>query len=108
MQVAMSRAAGSSEANTDEDAIPLPATILAAVEERLTELDPSPLLIVSAAAVIGQGFSLQEVATVAACSLEVALAGLDAVRPSRLIVEVPALSTASRSGMGCFVRRSMN
>jgi DNA-binding SARP family transcriptional activator len=90
MQVAMSGAGRSRDGTGAHDSIPLPATILAAVDERLRGLEPSVRLIVNAAAVVGQEFFLDDVARVAACSPETALAGLDDARPSRLIVEVPA------------------
>ena len=53
------------------------------------KMSPIPHDVVIAAAVLGQNFSLDDVVTVAGCSVDVALASLEEVCAARIVNEVP-------------------
>ena len=86
LELAMATAAGYSGA-----LVPVPASIVATASERLNRLSHLARDVVSAAAVLGQRFTLAEVAAVAGVTSDEALVALDEMHGARLVAEVSNL-----------------
>jgi DNA-binding SARP family transcriptional activator len=71
--------------------VPVPATLLEAVADRVHQLRPATRAVLNAAAVLGRHFSLEDVAVVSAYKAEAVLEALDEAREARLVDEVPVL-----------------
>lgn len=68
--------------------VPVPASMLATASHRLNQLSPRTRNLLVAAAILGQRFTLEEVASVGAMTYDEALVALDEAHAAQLVVEV--------------------